>query len=225
MGPAGQVLLYSSLHGGRGSFLATVTITPGTSAPADNTLLGSGCWLKPAPLPRSTDTVYKDGFGPVDLHIFGGTYRAPDRGDLVMDLPPVVPNGYNARFDFTKGGLDTESKEFHQTARVYSPATTSLSNLVSLPPFNANASPNPNPNRVTVTVFTASSGRFSGSFTLPGATSTLNRRAPFHGQIVWTGPNVRGYGSFLLPKVPTGTQTVNTSPKLGGGVKLLDPNP
>lgn len=226
VGPSGQILLYNSLYGGRGSFLATATIIPGTSAPADNRVTGSGCWLKPSPLPFSTDTIYKDGFGPVDLTVFGGTYRTPDAGDLVMGLsPPAVPNGYNARFDFTNGGLDTESKEFHQTARVYCPTSTSRSNLVSLPPFNANASPNPNPNRVTITVFTASSGRFSGSFTIPGATSTLNRRAPFHGQIVRTGASYAGYGCFLLPKVPTGNQTVNTAPKLGGRVKLVDPNP
>lgn len=140
-----------------------------------------------------------------------------------MDLtPPISPATTNARLAFTFGGLDAMT-EFNQSLLVYNPSATGLSNLTLVAPFNATLPTNPNPNRVALIALIASKGLFNGSFTMPGATTKLNRRAPFYGQIVNTISGLKGYGFFLLPTVPVYPKTVATSPKLSGQLLFTAP--
>jgi hypothetical protein len=78
-------------------------------------------------------------------------------------------------------------------------------------------------NTTTLPVITPATGAFNGQFIIPGATAPLNRPAPFFGQIVRIGSTTQGWGYFLLPKVPVGTEKVTTSPKLGGVVEFKAP--
>ena len=133
----------------------------------------------------------------------------PDAHKHLMLDSRVMLRSTNAKLNFTLGNLDVEAKEFTQLLRIANPSATGLTNT-AIPAT-------PISNTTTITTFTASSGLFVGSFTINGATTTLNRPASFYGQIVKIGGITQGYGYFLLP---TATAKVSTSPKLSGRVVL-----
>jgi len=214
VGQNGQVLLYAPLHGNKGSIHGQLTITT-SNAPRDNTVNGTLTWLKPALLATAKDKAYQSGFGPLTLDAIGSTYLPPDRGLRVLGLSAPAATATNAKLAFTLGGLDTASLTFNQLIRISSPSATSLNNTATVAAYNLATSTNLN--KVAITTFTAPTGLFAGSFTLPG---TPARLGPFSGQIVriiGTTTTTQGYGFFLLP---TGT---STSPKLSGKVLLGTP--
>ena len=103
---------------------------------------------------------------------------------------------------------------FDQPVTIANPKPTGLTNIAKIEtPVNA----------TRVTSLNAATGAFAGSFVIPGASTALNRPAAFQGQIVCIGGTTQGYGFFLLPQVPTGSEKVSTAPKLSGVVKLLSP--
>ncbi|MCX6856151.1 MAG: putative Ig domain-containing protein [Verrucomicrobia bacterium] len=213
----GEIVLFNPLYANRGSHVGQFNITPSTPV-ANNTILGTTTWSKPAPLTATTtDTVYKDGFGPLTVGAEGGVYVPPAKGALVMGLGPVAVGANNAALSFDQGGLPPPGL-FNQLLRIANPSPVGLTNTATLPLFNAALTPNPNPNRVTMTLLNASTGAIAGSFTIPGATPALNRIAPYFGQIVKIGTSTSAHGYFLLPSIPTGSQTVATSPKLSGSL-------
>jgi predicted outer membrane repeat protein len=217
----GEILLFNLLYGKRGSHVGQFVIKPISTLVTDNNLDGTTTWSKPPPLTATTtDTVYKDGFGPLTVSALGAAYVPPAKGALVMGLGPVAVGANNARIVFDFGGLPSD---FNQLLRIANPSPVGLTNTATVPLFNAALTPNPNPNRVTMTLLNAKTGAISGSFTIPGATPALNRVAPYFGQIIKIGGTPSAYGYFLLPSVPTGTQKVSTSPKLSGAWQLRTP--
>lgn len=213
IGQHGEVLLYQALHANRGSCFGKLTVTP-VNAPTDNTVAGSPTWYKPASLPAAKDTVYATGFGPLTLDAKGSTYLAPAKGLIISGFTPVSVGSTNAKLAFAEGGL---APDFDQQLRLYNASATGLTNAITIATF---ASGN-NPNKVAMTTFTAPTGLYAGSFTLP---STPARTAPFFGQIVrvfGTSTTTQGYGYFLLPSVPGTGQTVTTSPKLSGKAEFV----
>ena len=72
------------------------------------------------------------------------------------------------------------------------------------------------------------SGSFKGSFELTDSDTSVTpnknlvRKADFQGMIVDDGTEPKGYGFFLLAKMPTASPktTLATSPKLSGSVLL-----
>ena len=210
VGQSGQVLLYLPLYSSRGSLAGKLTITPGASAPVDNTLAGTPTWLKPDPQANSKDTVYRAGFGPLTLTAAGGAYTAPTAGTLVLALSVGTDN---AKLRFTGGALTNPG--FNQLLTIYNPSVTGLTNKTTVA-INSNS--------VKLPMLTAVTGQFTGEFTITGATAALNRKAPFSGQVVTTSADgTKGYGFFLLPKEPATGETVTTSPKLSGSVLLGPP--
>jgi hypothetical protein len=223
IGQNGQFLLYTPLHGNKGSIHGQLTVTP-VNAPTDNTVMGPITWLKPSLLATDKDKSYQSGFGPITLDAKGSSYLPPARGQRVLGLPApaaVPTTATNAKLAFTLGGLDLatpNSLAFNQLIRVSNPSTTGLTNTATVVPFNATTLTNPN--KVAITTFTAPTGAFAGNFTLPG---TPARVGPFAGQIVRiidVNTTTQGYGYFLLP---TGVPNVTTSPKLSGRVELSPP--
>lgn len=212
VGQNGQILLYAPLYATRGSFAGQLTLTTGASAPLDNTLLGTPDWLKPEPLAKSTDTVYRAGFGPLSLNAAGSIYVAPGAGQRVLGVTAVTAPATNATLAFTLGGLEQEAKEFDQLLTISNPKPTGLTNKATIgTPVNSTAMPTLN----------APAGLFGGSFNIAGTSTALNRPAPFSGQIVTTAAGgTQGYGFFLLPEIPDTDETVKTSPKLSGRVIL-----
>lgn len=206
VGPEGQITLFSLLHAKRGSLVGPMQLTPGTPV-ANNTLGGTLDWFKPGPLPKSTDTVYQAGFGPLNVTVDGSPYAAPSKGQRVMGLG-TTPNP-NAKLDFTLGGL---APEFAQLLHITNPSVTGLTNkgMLTLPLTNT----------TKLTALDAAKGMFKGSFVINGASKALDRPAPFEGLIVKIGATTQGYGFFLLPTVST---KISTSPKLSGRVVLGEP--
>ncbi|MCX6854188.1 MAG: BACON domain-containing protein, partial [Verrucomicrobia bacterium] len=226
IGQNGEVLLYTPLHGNKGSIHGKLTVTP-NNAPTDNSVEGQLTWLKPALLATDKDKSYQSGFGPLTLDAKGSTYLPPAKGQRVLGLPApaLTPTtATNAKLAFTLGGLDLatpNSLAFNQLIRVNNASATGLTNTATVVPFNATTLTNPN--KVAITTFTAPTGAFAGNFTLPGIPARIG---PFFGQIVriiGTNTTTQGYGYFLLPSVPAAPQTVLTSPKLSGRVELTAP--
>jgi predicted outer membrane repeat protein len=197
VGQRGQVLVNQLLYANKGSLVGQFTII---SAPSktNNTLTGTLTWSKPA----TTDTNYKNGFGPLSVTVDGGAYVAPASGGLIMGL-----SSPNAVLNFRNGGL---SDVFTQALTI---AAAKNIGMITAPILNT----------TTIPVIMPATGAFSGSFTIAGATAPLNRPAPFFGQIVKIGNTMQGWGYFLLPKIPVGTEKVATSPKLGGVMELRAP--
>jgi uncharacterized delta-60 repeat protein len=220
VGQHGQVLLYAPLHGNKGSIHGQLTITT-FNAPTDNSVDGTLTWLKPTLLSTAKDKAYQSGFGPLTLDVIGSTYLPPAKGLRVLGLPapPAIPTtATNAKLAFTLGGLDTASLTFDQLIRISNPSVTGLTNTATVAAYNLATSTNLN--KVAIASFSAPTGLFAGSFTLPGTTTRLG---PFYGQIVriiGTTTTTQGYGYFLLP---TGVPNETASPKYSGRVELTAP--
>ena len=220
VGKDGQVLIYQSLYGNKGSFAGSLAVTAGAT-PADNTIPAtSGLalqWSKPKSPASAKDTLYPNGFGPIEIVAEGAAYVPPAKGAVVMGLPNQANN---ANLDVSGAGLDTEgpaTKEFDITFSLLNPSSTGLTNKATMPSSN--------PNSVALPTVTPATGAFSGNFTIPNALAKLNRKVTFQGLIVKHGASSAGYGFFLLPSLPVGSETLATSPKHSGMVFLGEAPP
>lgn len=210
LGLGGETVLHAPLSSGKGVLAGTLNFTAQEKIPSLNSVLGSVQWTKPA----TADTVYAAGFGPLNLDVAGSYYSNLAAGQRVLGLPA---GSANARLSFSKGGLDTESREFSRNVTISNPSLKGFTNMVTVESGT---------NTVTLSNFNdATSGVFAGSLTLSGSSSTTARKVAFQGQIVTVGSLSKGYGFFLLPKLPVGNQTLGTSPKLSGEVVLEASDP
>jgi hypothetical protein len=133
-----------------------------------------------------------------------------------MGIPGIVePNTAEfIRLTFSNGGfsdLDAASRLDVPTIEIRPTA------LITMPPRGT-----ANPAGATLTVF-PKTGLFSGTITvIDGAVS---RPETFQGVIVRDqDTKLRGYGYFIMRQLPTGNQTLRTSPQLSGSV-ILDEKP
>ncbi len=210
LGKSGEVLAYAAFPAPSvGSLLAELALDAGSQAPANNILSGTADWLRKA----QSGTVYAAGFGPLTLNAVGGTFVPPLKGGLVMGLAAgTKTTPQNAKLTFTKGGLDTEVREFTRLVALINPSSTGVTNTATIAAGTV---------AVTLPLIATASGAFSGTFTLLGTTTATNRPAPFQGQFVTINGDTEGYGFFLLPTL-TGA-SVSTSPKLSGRVLFAKP--
>jgi hypothetical protein len=206
LGQDGQILVYKSLYTNRGSVAGILNLAE------DNTVgIVSGddlSWFKPAPLNAATskDTIYKDGFGPIDLIVEGATYVPPLKGAVVMQLANTEDN---AELEFTDGGLGLG--EFAITFDLLNPSATGVSNKATIPAHD---------NKVHMPTIKPATGAFGGDFTIPGVPVSLNRKVTFQGLIVQHSDGTRGYGYFLMPELPMGAEKLTATPKHSGRVLL-----
>ena len=150
--------------------------------------------------------MYRAGFGPLPLTAEGGTFNAPLKGQRFFGVPDLAEN---AKLVFSAAGADPA---FEQLLYLKNP------NNVTGTANQAIIAPNTNSVKMPSLVF--ATGSFAGSYLLKGATKALDRPVPFFGQVVTTAAGTQGYGFNLLPSVPSGSQTVTTSPKVSGKVEL-----
>ncbi len=208
LGSAGEVAFYASLSSGKGSVFGGLFVTAGTNAPLNNTLSGEASWLKPASSQSSQSIPYAAGFGPLPLLISGGRYVVVPSGGRVLGLGASTNN---ARLIFSKGGLEAESLEFWRSVTVLNPSSTGAINRATVAAGSIS---------VALPLLNTASGAFSGSASVPATPSASVRSITFQGQIVNTGTATKGYGFFLFPQIPTGSQTSVTAPKLSGRMVL-----
>jgi hypothetical protein len=121
----------------------------------------------------------------------------------------------NAQVRFVSGGIDDSPPVPDITVRIKPGGSVT-------PPLTAN-----NPRGTTLTVVPAS-GSFSGGFVLVDnnpvlPTTKVTRIVSYRGLIVPDAGVLRGYGHFLLPKLPSAgppSTSTSTSPILSGQVVL-----
>jgi len=123
---------------------------------------------------------------------------------VVLGLPDIG----SADLDFSEAGLSLAAQSPGVTF------TYSSTNVVTVPT---------NPTKTTL-VISKASGAVSGKFTLTETTPPLVRaNVAFTGQTVrFASGDVEAVGYFLLPQIPTGNQTIKTSPILSGAVAVED---
>ena len=208
LGPDGQILIYQPLYANKGSLLGVLVLKGDNTIGPDGNILD---WNKPAPLPTSKDTIYKDGFLPIPLVAEGASYIPPLKGEVVMGLTNQPDN---ADLDFSGGGLEEENEQFHIKFSLLNPSPTGLTNKATMPAANAN--------KVNLPVVTPATGVISGDFTIPKIPASLNRKVTFQGLIVKHAAGSRGYGFFLLPELPPvgSGMTLATTPKHSGKAVL-----
>ena len=214
LGPSGQILIYRLLHTNLGSLHGTLQV----AANANHVVTGTTTWRRPV---ISTSRLYPDGLlpsstSPMSLTATGGLYTPPTASQLIMGIPGIVePNTAEfIRLTFSNGGfsdLDAASRLDVPTIELRPTA------LITMPPRGT-----ANPAGATLTVF-PKTGLFSGAITvIDGAVS---RPEAFQGVIVRDqDTKLRGYGYFIMRQLPTGNQTLRTSPQLSGSV-ILDEKP
>ncbi len=196
VGQGGEILVYVPLYNNRGSLAGKLNLTPHDAALPDNAITGSPTWFKAEPLPGSKDNTYRDGFGPLALQTEGDAYPPLPPGGLLFGMTSANPQ---AQLELTRGGLDSEGKEFTQELTLANPSATGQVNVVTVT--------TPIQNSLKLPVVTTGTGAFSGEFTLAGATPAQNRKVPFQGLIVSRPGGVMGYGWFLLPETSATTAT------------------
>lgn len=212
----GALVIYAPLYSNTGSLLGTLDLAGG--------LVGTAGldWFKSQQPATSTTRSYKDGFGPVDLLVTGALYSTPLSPDIIMSLTATADDVPNVALTFAEGGAPDPANRLDVDLRYSAPA------------LRDPQTPSPNPGLVTITT-TASTGLFSGSFTLSDLDTTVtphvlrNRVTAYDGVIARDVDAVlRGFGRFQLAKMPDNlvspATTLSTSPMLSGRV-LLAPLP
>jgi hypothetical protein len=208
----GGITLFSPLYKGAGSVLGMLKI----AATSGDVSASEVSWFKSA---VAKDLVYGDGFGPLDLSAIGRKYVTP----AVAGLPLGATAGAgNAAISFDEGGAPD-------------PATRLNTDTIQIAAANVTVT-NPNPGKVKLSIDKGKVGKFTpgirasfkGSFELTDSDTSVTpnknlvRKADFQGMIVDDGSELKGYGFFLLPQMPTASPrtTLATSPRLSGSVLL-----
>jgi cyclophilin family peptidyl-prolyl cis-trans isomerase len=207
----GEFFVYQPLDQNTGSVLGPLRILPvdedtnGTNEIRIQRLQGIGFDQFKDVRPAG-ERLYPAGFGLLDLTVRGGPYVAPTAPNL--RILGLLSDSQQASLRFFDGGVPESA--------------TQPSVLFGLTNRNQAILPQSNPAGVSWKV-NASTGLFSGKFTL--ADGAVRRTVNYFGQLVPVTPTrVKGVGSFQLPQLPTGQQTLQTSPILTGRVDL-QPNP
>ncbi len=196
-GPAGQIPVYQSLYSNGGSLIGWLTLTTGTAS-AENVVTGSLTWSKP----DNSSRAYAPGFPVIPLSANGAYMAASSGKHIVLGLPD---SSNSASLLFDDGGVADASINPDIDAFTFTTA-----NKVVLPQIN--------PGKVTLAISPVT-GAVSGGFTL--VDGKLTRHVTYQGIIVRSlAGGVEAPGYFLLPQIPTGGQTINTSPILSGQVYI-----
>lgn len=207
----GRITLYSLLYKGAGSVLGLLSIegTTGDLAMSEVT------WFKDV---VAKDLVYGGGFGPLDLSIIGRKYSIPS----VLDLPLGADAGAgNARITFAGGGAPSPETRLNSSNTQIETAKVTVADRsnVKLSIVAGNVS---NP------FVPGTTGSFKGSFELTDSDTSVTpaknllRKAEIKGMIVDDGSELKGYGFFILPKMPTASPrtTLKTAPRLSGSILI-----
>ena len=208
----GALVIYAPLYTNTGSLLGTLDLAGGLVSTAGLD------WFKSQQPVTSTTRSYKDGFGPLALQATGALYTTPVSPGILMNLVATSDDVPNVELTFAEGGTPDPMNRLDVELRY------------STPSLRDPQTPLSNPGLVTIAT-TASTGLFSGNFTLNDPDTTVvpnvlrKRVTAFDGVIARDVDAVlRGFGRFQLAKMPDNlvspATTLNTSPKLSGRVQL-----
>lgn len=204
--------VYSPLYVGTGSVLGVLSIQ---SAAEGNLRLSELSWLKKTQSIKSKDRVYKNGFGPLNLEVFGRKINLAEEPLDMLNLTENVAGNTSLTFD---GGGAPEPAMRLNVADVSIPAgPVAPAVMVSSNPANVSLTvvrPVPSggsAGKATFKEFTVNkrtarqtSGASYGEFSLQDLDSGVTRRrmGVMHGTIVDDGAGPQLVGYFLLPELP-----------------------
>jgi hypothetical protein len=209
----GKVTLYSVLYKGAGSVLGLLSIDSSNG----DLSMSEVSWFKDA---IAKDLVYDGGFGPLDLLTLGRKYSIPSATELPLGADAGAGN---AAISFAHGGAPQPATRLNTSAIQIEATKVTITT--------------PNPGNVKMTIdagkvgkpfVPGTTGSFKGSFELTDSDTSVTpaknllRKAEFKGMIVDDGIEQKGYGFFILPKMPTASPrtTLKTAPRLSGSVLL-----
>lgn len=208
----GLVTIYSPLYVGTGSLLGVLSIQ---SAAEGNLRLSEMSWLKKAQSSRSKDRVYKSGFGPLNLEVFGRKVNATEEPLEMLNLTENVAGNTSLTFD---GGGAPDPVTRLNVADVSIPAgPVAPAVMVSTNPANVSltvvrpVTGGGSAGKATFKEFTFTKGSARqtqgasfGEFSLVDVDSGMTRRrkAAMYGTIVDDGSGPQLVGYFLLPELP-----------------------
>jgi hypothetical protein len=208
----GLVTIYSPLYVGTGSLLGVLSIQ---SAAEGNLRLSEVSWLKKAQSSRSKDRVYRSGFGPLNLEVFGRKVNAAEEPLEMLNLTVNVAGNTSLTFD---GGGAPDPATRLNVADVSIPAgPMAPAVMVSSNPANVSltvvrpVTDGGSAGKATFKEFTVTKGSARqtqgasfGEFSLVDMDSGMTRRrkAAMYGTIVDDGSGPQLVGYFLLPELP-----------------------
>lgn len=216
-GPQGQVLIFQTFTTTKGSVLGTLDIDHDNNGVMDDAgLAGSLSWLRPVNL---KSRVYPGGFGPIDITAVGARHTPPVAPALILGMAL----GDKAKITFEDGGL---------AGAAIDPNVDGFDILAGNRVSFVGAT---NPGTVKITALSATTGVFTGNFTLDDdelrggtfAGKKLKRTTTFNGILTNDGVAPVGMGHFLLAEMPhdaPGATTPTNSPQFSGSV-LLEKKP
>lgn len=197
-GPLGQVLIYHSLYGANGVIVGLLDIDPMDTGVLTDNLEGSLTWTRPA---DSTSRYSPGGFTKIALTAYGARYTTPVAPTLILGMTVID----KARLSFTGGGI---------TSALINPNITDFEIVAGNKPMLPPALSSGNPGSVKLVTLNATTGEFSGTFTLDDnelrtgaqyAGKKFSRIANFSGVLTQDDMGPLGAGNFLLPELPTDT--------------------
>jgi hypothetical protein len=206
----GKLTLFSLLYTGAGSVLGQLSI----NATAGDLATSEVSWFKDV---IAKNLVYGDGFGPVELTTIGRKYTTPALTALALGADTGAGN---ASIAFAEGGAPSPATRLNSDQVQIDLTKVTVANRTNVKLSIDKGKPG---------VFTSgTSGSFKGSFELTDSDTSVTpnknlvRKSEFQGMIVDNGTEQKGYGFFLLSKMPTASpkNTLATSPKLSGSVLL-----
>ncbi len=202
---AGRIFVFAPLYKGTGSVRDELVINSST-----HYITGNPVWIKKAQLPATVDLKYKSGIGPLTLDAMGGLYTP-------VGVAPAIIMGLNAtaanlNLDFTEGGPSTGTP---------APVSIHLTPTVTAPAKVAPITPTTN---LPTLIFTTTTGKFTGSFTLsdtdvfrPG--KFVTRKVSYFGQLYDNGSGqLVGTGYFMLPELPASLLETTAKTKQNSGL-------
>ena len=181
-------------------------------APLHNGLEGGLAWTRAVAASSAKTRSYRSGFGPVAVDLVGGRYEGPTVGGIIAGLPN---KSGNTRVSFENRALI----EGNVADLVFTIANAGgVKQKVTVPV-------NPNPAKISFVLDAKVAGAFSGSFTLPGATTALDRKAGYQGIFVrLPSGSFFAAGYYLIAQPPQPGVVMGSVPELSGRV-LVAPVP
>ncbi|HYF34457.1 MAG TPA: immunoglobulin domain-containing protein [Prosthecobacter sp.] len=215
IGPNGEFFIFKPLYATvKGSVLAELDLDDkGTVGTEDNSLSGTGTWVRPANAVSTQPRVYSAGFGPVNLAFEGGRYVPPS---LVLGVT-AGPNNATLTFEEAEISAARLNPDVNISIQTGNVVTISAPNEASLK-FAA----------TSTAASMTSSGLFKGDFTLLDDDATtggvnpneVSRICPFSGIIYPKNGVLVGAGYVSVaqkPSVGPPATTKDNSPILFGG--------
>ena len=188
-------------------------------AALNNGMEGELAWTRAVASSVSKTRSYRAGFGPVALNVVGGIYQGPAAGGIIAGLPN---KSGNVKVSFENRAL-IEGNVADLVFRIENAG--GVKQKVTVPVFNAAPPVNPNPAKISFVLDAKVAGAFNGSFTLPGATTALDRKAGYQGIFVrLPSGSFFAAGYYLIAQPPQPGVVMGSVPELSGRV-LVAPVP